>query len=47
MAQYADVTLSTQQSLAILAFLLQHNGLPAGRQPLVDTRQLSDTLPEK
>jgi S-disulfanyl-L-cysteine oxidoreductase SoxD len=46
MAQYANVTLSTQQSLDILAFLLQENGLPAGKQPLADTRQLSVTLPE-
>ena len=46
MAQYANVTLTTQQSLDILAFLLQQNGLPAGNQPLADTRQLSDTLPE-
>ena len=30
MAQYANVTLSTQQSLDILAFLLEQNGLPAG-----------------
>ena len=45
MAQYANVTLSTQQSLDILAFLLEQNGLPAGSQPLADTRQLSATLP--
>ena len=44
MAQDANVNLSTQQSLDILAFLLQQNGLPAGTQPLADTRQLSDTL---
>jgi nitrate/TMAO reductase-like tetraheme cytochrome c subunit len=47
MAQYANVALSTQQALDILAFLLEQNGLPAGMQPLADTRQLSDTLPEK
>jgi cytochrome c-type protein NapC len=46
MAQYANVTLSTQQSLDILAFLLQQNGLPAGSQPLANTRQLSATLPQ-
>jgi nitrate/TMAO reductase-like tetraheme cytochrome c subunit len=45
MAQDANVNLSTQQSLDILAFLLEQNGLPAGTQPLADTRQLSDTLP--
>jgi cytochrome c-type protein NapC len=46
MAQYANVTLTTQESLDILSFLLQQNGLPAGMQPLADTRQLSATLPE-
>jgi nitrate/TMAO reductase-like tetraheme cytochrome c subunit len=46
MAQYANVTLTTQQSLDILAFLLQRNGLLAGEQLLADTRQLADTLPE-
>ena len=47
MAEYAGATFSTQQSLDILAYLLQQNGLPAGSQPLADTRKLSDTLPEK
>ncbi len=47
MAEYAGATFSTQQSLDILAYLLQQNGLPAGNQPLADTRELSDTLPEK
>jgi nitrate/TMAO reductase-like tetraheme cytochrome c subunit len=46
MAQYANRTLTTEQSLDILAFLLQQNGLPAGKQSLADTRQLSDRLPE-
>lgn len=46
MAQYANVTLSTQQSLDILAFLLEQNGLSAGKQPLTDTRQLSAKLPD-
>jgi nitrate/TMAO reductase-like tetraheme cytochrome c subunit len=46
MAAYAGTTLTTQESLDILAFLLQQNGLPAGK-PLADTRELSDTLPEK
>ncbi len=46
MAQYANVALSTQQSLDLLAFLLEQNGLSAGKQPLADTRQLSAKLPE-
>jgi polar amino acid transport system substrate-binding protein len=46
MAQYAGTTFTRQQSLDILAFLLQQNGLSAGDQPLTDTRELSDTLPE-
>jgi len=45
MARYAGTTFATQQSLDLLAYLLQQNGLPAGNQPLVDTRQLSDTIP--
>jgi nitrate/TMAO reductase-like tetraheme cytochrome c subunit len=47
MAQDAGVTYTTQQSLDILAYLLQQNGLPSGSQPLADTRQLSDALPTK
>jgi cytochrome c-type protein NapC len=47
MAEYAGATFTTQQSLDILAYLLQQNRLAAGNQPLADTRQLSDTLPEK
>jgi nitrate/TMAO reductase-like tetraheme cytochrome c subunit len=47
MAQYAGTTYSTQQSLDILAYLLQQNGLPSGIQPLANTRQLSDVLPMK
>jgi nitrate/TMAO reductase-like tetraheme cytochrome c subunit len=47
MADYAGATFTTQQSLDILAFLLQQNGLPAGNKPLENTRELSDTLPEK
>jgi nitrate/TMAO reductase-like tetraheme cytochrome c subunit len=46
MAQNAGTTFSTQQSLDLLAYLLQQNGLPAGNQPLADTRELS-TLPTK
>jgi nitrate/TMAO reductase-like tetraheme cytochrome c subunit len=45
MAQNAGITFDTQQSLDLLAFLLQQNGLPAGKQPLADTRELSDTIP--
>jgi cytochrome c-type protein NapC len=47
MAEYAGKTFTTQQSLDILAYLLQQNGLPAGTQPLANTRELSDILPEK
>jgi nitrate/TMAO reductase-like tetraheme cytochrome c subunit len=47
MAQYAGKTFSTQQSLDILSYLLQQNGVPAGKQPLADTRELSDTIPSK
>jgi nitrate/TMAO reductase-like tetraheme cytochrome c subunit len=47
MAEYAGATFTTQQSLDILAYLLQQNGLPAGIQPLADTRELSNALPKK
>jgi hypothetical protein len=47
MAEYAGASFTTQQSLDILAYLLQQNGLAAGNQPLADTQELSDTLPEK
>jgi cytochrome c-type protein NapC len=47
MAEYVGKTFTTQQSLDILAYLLQQNGLPAGKESLADTRELSDTLPEK
>ena len=47
MAEYAGVTITTQQSLDILAFLLQKNGYPAGREPLTDTRELSDVISSK
>ena len=47
MAEYASKTFTTQQSLDILAYLLQQNGLAAGTRPLTDTRELADTLPEK
>jgi cytochrome c-type protein NapC len=45
MAEYAGKTFTTQQSLDLLAYLLQQNGLAAGTRPLADTRELSDTLP--
>jgi hypothetical protein len=44
MAQDAGTTYTMQQSLDILAYLLQQNGLPSGNKPLADTRQLSDVL---
>jgi cytochrome c-type protein NapC len=47
MAEYAGKTFTTLQSLDILTYLLQQNGLPAGTQPLADTRELSNALPEK
>jgi len=47
MAQYAGTTYTTQQSLDILSYLLQQNGLPSGSQPLAETQQLSDVLPAK
>jgi mono/diheme cytochrome c family protein len=47
MAQYAGTTYTTQQSLDIVSYLLQQNGLPSGSQPLADTRELSDVLPPK
>ena len=47
MAQYARTTFTTQQSLDLLAYLLQQNGLSAGQQPLADTRDLSKTIPSK
>jgi mono/diheme cytochrome c family protein len=47
MAEYAGTTFTTQQSLDLLAYLLQQNGVPAGTQPLADTRTLSDTLPDR
>jgi len=47
MAQYAGATYTTQQSLDIVSYQLQQNGLPAGSQPLANTRELSDLLPAK
>jgi hypothetical protein len=47
MAQYAGATYTTQQSLDILSYLLQQNGLPSASQPLADTRELADVLPAK
>jgi nitrate/TMAO reductase-like tetraheme cytochrome c subunit len=47
MAEYAGRAFTTQQSLDILAYLLQQNGLAAGSRPLTDTRELAITLPER
>jgi nitrate/TMAO reductase-like tetraheme cytochrome c subunit len=47
MAQYAGTTFTTRGSLDLLAYLLQQNGLPAGTQPLANTRELSDVIPSK
>jgi nitrate/TMAO reductase-like tetraheme cytochrome c subunit len=47
MAEYAGRALTTQQSLDILSYLLQQNGLAAGNHALANTRELSDTFPEK
>jgi cytochrome c len=47
MAQDAGSAYTSQQSLDILAYLLQQNGLPSGSQPLADTRDLSYVLPTK
>jgi len=47
MAQYAGASYTTQQSLDIVSYLLQQNGLPSGNQPLDNTRELSDLLPPK
>jgi nitrate/TMAO reductase-like tetraheme cytochrome c subunit len=47
MAAYAGTTFTTQQSLDILAFLLQKNGYPAGTESLTDTRELSDVIPSR
>jgi mono/diheme cytochrome c family protein len=44
MAAYAGAKFTTQQSLDILAFLLKKNGYAAGKEPLTDTRELSDVM---
>lgn len=46
-AEERATTFTTEQSLDVLAYLLQQNGLPSGSTPLTDTRELSDVLPEK
>lgn len=46
MAQDAGTTFTEQQSLDILAFLLQQNGLPAGTKPLSSTAELNRPLPK-
>jgi nitrate/TMAO reductase-like tetraheme cytochrome c subunit len=47
MAQYAGTTFTAKESLDLLAYLLQQNALPAGKQALADTRELSETIPSK
>lgn len=44
MAQLAGTTFTEQQSMDILAFLLEKNGLPAGPNGLTDTKQLSRVI---
>jgi hypothetical protein len=44
MTQDEGATYTMQQSLDILSYLLQQNGLPSGGQPLADTRELSEVL---
>jgi len=46
MAQYAGKSFTEQQSLDILAFLLQRNGLPSGITPLTGTGQLNRRIPK-
>ena len=45
MAQYAGKSFTEQQSLDILAFLLQQNGLAPGLKSLTDIGQLNRRLP--
>lgn len=46
MAQYAGTTFSEQQSLDVVAFLLQQNGYPAGSKPLTDPGSLNRQIPK-
>jgi hypothetical protein len=46
MAQFAGTTFNEQQSLDMLAYLLQQNGLPAGSKPLNKTSELNRVLPK-
>ena len=46
MAQYSGTTFSEQQSLDILAFLLQQNGYPPGNKPLTDPGSLNRRIPK-
>jgi mono/diheme cytochrome c family protein len=47
MPMMAPGSVSARNSINIMAFLLQKNGLPSGSRPLDDTVDLSKTLPAK
>lgn len=47
MPMMAPGSVSARNSLNIMAFLLQKNGLPSGSRPLDDTVDLSKALPTK
>lgn len=47
MPMMAPGSVSAQNSIDIMAFLLQRNGVPSGTSPLDDTVDLSKVLPEK
>jgi mono/diheme cytochrome c family protein len=47
MPMAAPGSVSPKNSISIMAFLLQKNGVPAGTTPLDDTVDLSKVLPEK
>lgn len=47
MPMMAPGSVSPQNSIDIMAFLLQKNGVPSGTTPLDDTVDLSKMLPEK
>lgn len=47
MPMMAPGSVSPQNSIDIMAFLLQKNGMPSGATPLDDTVDLSKVLPEK
>ena len=47
MPMTAPGSVSAKNSINIMAFLLQQNGVPAGSTPLNDTTDLSKALPSK